>query len=129
MPLIQISLLEGKSQEYIKAIADGVHKALCATWKIPENDRFQIINEYKKDRFYMDKTIWVNRSDDVVIIYITSIMRTAEMKRNFYAELVKILEIDPKIKGEDIFVTIVNNDRENWSFGNGIAQLTSDIKP
>lgn len=126
MPLIQISLMEGKSPEYIKAIADGVHQALRTAWGIPENDRFQMIHEFKKDHLLMDKTIWVNRSDNVVIIYITSITRTEEMKKKFYAELVKVLAVNPKIRSEDVFVTIVNNEKENWSFGNGIAQMAPD---
>lgn len=124
MPLIQISLVEGKSPEYIKSLADGIHKALCNAWKIPENDRFQMITEHKKSHFYIDKKIWdVNRSDDVVVIYITSIPRTAEMKKNLYQELVIILGENPKIRKEDIFVSIVHNNREDWSFGNGIAQM------
>jgi phenylpyruvate tautomerase PptA (4-oxalocrotonate tautomerase family) len=127
MPLIQISLIEGKSPEYIKAIADGIHQALCTAWGIPENDRFQMITEHKKEHFHIDKTIWdVKRSDDVVVIYITSITRTAEMKRNLYKELVKVLTHNPKLRKEDIFVSIVNNDRENWSFGNGVAQLSPE---
>lgn len=127
MPLIQISLVEGKSPEYIKAVADGIHEALCTAWAIPKNDRFQLITEYKKDHFYIDKTIWdVKRSDDVIVIYITSIVRTAEMKKNFYKELVKVLGLNPKVRKEDIFVSIVHNDRENWSFGNGIAQLSPE---
>ncbi len=125
MPLIQISLVEGKSPQYIKAIADGVHEALCTTWHIPHNDRFQTITEVKKEHFYFDKTIWdVDRSDDVVVIYITSISRSIEMKKDFYQELVKVLAATPGVRKEDVFVTIVNNDKENWSFGNGIAQLT-----
>jgi len=124
MPLIQISLIEGKSPEYIRAIANGVHKALQTAWEIPENDRFQMITEYKKSHFIIDKTIWDgNRSDDVVVIYITSILRTKEMKINLYNELVNVLTSNPGIRKEDIFVTLVQNDREDWSFGKGIAQL------
>lgn len=124
MPLIQISLIEGKSTEYIQAIADGVHAALRTTWQIPENDRFQIITEHKKSHFIINKKMWdVNRSDDVVVIYITSIPRSAEMKINFYHELAQVLGKNPKIRKEDIFVSIVHNTPENWSFGNGIAQL------
>lgn len=127
MPLIQISLLEGKSPEYIQAVADGIHTALQTAWKIPEDDRFQIITEHKKSHFMINKKIWnVNRSDDVVVIYITSIPRTAEMKKNLYQELVKVLGANPKIRKEDIFVSIVHNTRDDWSFGNGIAQLTQE---
>lgn len=124
MPLIQISLIEGKSPEYIRAIANGVHKALQTAWEIPENDRFQMITEYKKSHFIIDKTIWDgNRSDDVVVIYVTSILRTKEMKINLYNELVNVLTSNPGIRKEDIFVTLVQNDRDDWSFGKGIAQL------
>ena len=124
MPLIQISLMEGKSSEYIQALADGVHEALQAAWKIPHNDRFQMITEHKKSHFMIDKTIFnVNRSDDVVVIYITSIPRSQEMKEALYQKLTDILSKNPKIRKEDIFVSIVNNTPADWSFGNGIAQL------
>jgi phenylpyruvate tautomerase PptA (4-oxalocrotonate tautomerase family) len=124
MPLIQISLQEGKSPEYIKAIGAGVHEALRSAWKIPENDHFQIITEHKKSHFIINKKMWdVDRSDDVVVIYITSITRTSEMKTDLYKELVNILGQHPKVRKEDIFVTIVHNNREDWSFGNGVAQM------
>jgi phenylpyruvate tautomerase PptA (4-oxalocrotonate tautomerase family) len=126
MPLIQISLVEGKSPEYIQAIADGLHQALQTSWKILLNDRFQIISEHKKSHFLIDKKMWDgNRSDDVVVIHITSVLRTKEMKLNLYSELVKVLTVNPGVRKEDIFVTIVDNTPENWSFGKGLAQLST----
>lgn len=124
MPFIQISLLEGQSAKYIQALADGIHQALCTAWKIPEHDRFQTITEFKKTHFYIDKIHWdIQRSDNVVVIYITSIPRSQEMKKDLYQELVTVLGKNPGIRPEDIFVSIVNNNREDWSFGNGIAQM------
>ncbi len=126
MPLIQISLAEGKTPEYIQAIADGVHQALQTSWKILLNDRFQIISEHKKSHFMIDKKMWDgNRSDDVVVIHITSVLRTKEMKLNLYTELVRVLTVNPGVRKEDIFVTIVDNNPENWSFGKGLAQLST----
>lgn len=131
MPLIQISLVKGKSPKYIKAVTDGVHKALLKAWKIPKNDRFQIVTEYPKAHFHFDKTIWgVKRSDNVIVIYITSIKRSLQMKKDLYREFVKVLTKNPKVRKEDIFVTIVTVNREDWSFGNGLAQLTdSSLRP
>jgi phenylpyruvate tautomerase PptA (4-oxalocrotonate tautomerase family) len=124
MPFIQISLVEGKSPEYIQAIADGVHEALQKSWGILKDDRFQIISEHKKSHFIFNKMMWEgNRSDDVIAIHITSILRTKEMKLNFYRELVNVLTSNPGVRKEDIFVTIVHNEPENWSFGKGAAQL------
>lgn len=126
MPLIQIHLVKGKPAKYIKAVCDGIHTALMTAWKIPPNDRFQLVTEYKKSHFHFDKTIWgVKRSDNLIAIYITSISRSPAMKKKLYRELVKILGINPKVRKEDIFVTIATVGREDWSFGNGVAQLTN----
>lgn len=125
MPLVHIHLRKGKTSKYIKDLRDGIHQALQNAWKIPPNDRFQMVSEYKKDHFYFDKTIWgVKRSDNLIAIYITSSPRTEAMKKKLYRELVKVLGESPKVRKEDIFVTIVTVGREDWSFGNGIAQLT-----
>ena len=44
MPLVNISILKGKTPEYKKAIADGVNSAVIGTWGFPNDDRYQIIN-------------------------------------------------------------------------------------
>lgn len=125
MPLVHIHLMKGKTPKYIRNLRDGIHQALQNAWKIPSNDRFQLVSEYKKDHFYFDNTIWgIKRSDNLIAIYITSSPRTTAMKKKLYRELVKVLGENPKVRKEDIFVTIVTVGREDWSFGNGIAQLT-----
>lgn len=131
MPLIHIHLVKGKSSKYIKGLCDGIHAALEKAWGIPHNDRFQLVSEYKKAHFHFDKTIWgIKRSNDVVVIYITSISRTVAMKKKLYRELVKVLGENLEVRKEDIFMTIVTVGREDWSFGNGLAQLTdSSLKP
>lgn len=124
MPLVQIHLRKGKTPKYVKAVSDGIHQALCTAWKIPKNDRFQLISEYKKEHFHFDKTIWgVKLSDNLTAIYITSIKRSQAMKKKLYQELVKVLGKNPKVRKEDVFVTITQVQREDWSFGNGLAQL------
>ena len=45
MPLVQISLLRGKSPQYIRAIADGVDQALTGAYNVPPGDRFQAIHQ------------------------------------------------------------------------------------
>lgn len=128
MPLIQIHLMQGKTPEYIKAVMDGIHEALVASWKIPINNRFQMVTEYKKEYFHFDKTMWgVNRSDDLIAIYITALARSTELKKSLFQELVKVLGKNPKVRKEDIFVTINTVEKEDWSFGNGIAQMTDPI--
>ena len=102
---------------------DGVHKALLTAWKIPKTDRFQTVMEYKKSQFHFNKTIWGLHRQDVILIYITSIKRTRAMKVKLYQELVKVLGKNPKVRKDDIFVSIVTVGKEDWSFGGGIAQM------
>jgi phenylpyruvate tautomerase PptA (4-oxalocrotonate tautomerase family) len=129
MPLIQMHLMKGKSPKYIKGLMDGVHQALLTAWKIPKNDRFQTVTEYTKAHFHFDKTIWeVKRSDDLILIYITSISRSLAMKKKLYKELVRVLGKKLKVRPEDVFVSIVTIGREDWSFGNGLAQLTDSTQ-
>ena len=45
MPLVNISILKGKTSEYKKAVADGVNCAVIETMGFPNDDRYQIINE------------------------------------------------------------------------------------
>lgn len=45
MPFVRISLLEGKPDDYHRAVADGVDRALASTFKAPLQDRFQVIEE------------------------------------------------------------------------------------
>ena len=41
MPLVNISILKGKSPQYIKAIADSVNTAVIETMDFPADDRYQ----------------------------------------------------------------------------------------
>jgi 4-oxalocrotonate tautomerase len=131
MPLIHVHLTEGKTPKYIQALCEGIHKALRTAWKIPANDRFQMVSEHRKGHFHFDKTIWgVKHSNNVIVICITSIKRSQNMKKALYTELVKVLGKNPKVRKEDVFVSITQVEKEDWSFGNGIAQLLDpSMKP
>ncbi|MCU7944527.1 MAG: 4-oxalocrotonate tautomerase family protein, partial [Candidatus Thiodiazotropha sp. (ex Cardiolucina cf. quadrata)] len=45
MPLVYISILKGKSPDYIKAVTDGVNSAVIETMDFPDDDRYQIVHE------------------------------------------------------------------------------------
>lgn len=127
MPFVQISLLEGKTPEYLKAISEGIHEALIHAFNIPINDQFQLFHEYKKQHFIVDRTFMdMARSDDTIIIYITlKTGRTITMKEQFYQRVTANLEKNPKIRKEDVMIILVDNALENWSFGQGVAQFIS----
>jgi 4-oxalocrotonate tautomerase len=128
MPLVRVSPRQGKPAAYRKAILDGVYRAMRATFDVPEEDRFMVINEHDETDFsYSNNYLGIGRSDDLVLIQITANnTRTTEKKKAFYRQIVENLEADPGVRGEDVFINLVEVLPENWSFGNGIAQYAAD---
>jgi 4-oxalocrotonate tautomerase len=124
MPLVRISLRRGKPAAYRRAIADGVYTALRETFNVPEEDRFITISEHDEDRFVFSRTyMGIERSDDLVILQITvSNTRSVEQKKALFARIAELLSQTPGVRREDVFVNLVEVVKENWSFGNGIAQ-------
>ena len=124
MPLVHISLRQGKSPAYVRAIADGVFEAMLATINVPADDRFQVITEHPADGLIYDPGyLGVRRTDDVVFIQVTLNQgRTLELKKAFYSRIAENLAKSPGLRKEDVLVNLVEVLKENWSFGNGIAQ-------
>jgi 4-oxalocrotonate tautomerase len=72
MPLVQISLRQGKSPEYRRAIADAVHRAMVETINVPAQDRFQLVNERDATGLIYDPAyLGIQRTDDVVFVQIS----------------------------------------------------------
>jgi phenylpyruvate tautomerase PptA (4-oxalocrotonate tautomerase family) len=124
MPLVLIFLRSGRSAEYRKALADGVHRALVEAMAIPPDDRFQVITEHSAtDLIYDPQYLGVERSDGVVFVQITlSAGRKPQQKRKLYQRMAEILEKSPGLARKDLLINLVETAWENWSFGNGEAQ-------
>jgi phenylpyruvate tautomerase PptA (4-oxalocrotonate tautomerase family) len=124
MPLVRVSLRRGKSDGYKKAIGDGVYKAMREVFNVPEEDRFVVMSEHSESEFQFSRTyLDIARSDDLVIIQITANnTRTVEQKRALFARVAELLSVNPGLRKEDVFISLVDVPKENWSFGNGVAQ-------
>ena len=124
MPLVRIDLRRGKSPADKKAICDGVYRALRETFEVPEDDRFMVINEHDADNFvHAESYLGIAYSDDFVIIQITvSNTRSVEQKQALYARIGALLTEVPGLRPQDVFINLLEVVKENWSFGNGVAQ-------
>jgi len=124
MPLLYFNVLEGRSDAELKAMLDAAHRAMLAAFKVPERDRYQIVNEYKPSRMIIEDTgLSIPRSDKVVVVQVVSRPRGKEAKQTFYRLLVEELEKSCGISPNDVMVSIVENTDEDWSFGLGRAQF------
>ena len=124
MPLVRISLRQGKSADFGKKIGAVVYQTMVDTINVPIHDNFQIITEHDADGLIYD-TEYQNilRTDEVVFIQITlNEGRTVEMKKTFYKTLAERLNQELGLRMEDLLINLVEVKKENWSFGNGDAQ-------
>ena len=124
MPLVRVSLRQGKSADYKKAIGAGVYRAMIETFAVPAEDRFIVVSEHAESEFQFSRTyLDIARSDDLVIIQIAANnTRTVEQKKALFARVAELLSEDPGLRKQDVFINLVEVAKENWSFGNGVAQ-------
>ena len=124
MPLVRIDLVQGKSAEYRRAIGGVVYEAMVDVLKAPKDDRFQVIAEYPADALIADENyLGIRRTQDCVFIQLAlNIGRSVEQKKAFYKAVADALHARLGLRPEDVFVNLIEVQKENWSFGNGIAQ-------
>jgi phenylpyruvate tautomerase PptA (4-oxalocrotonate tautomerase family) len=128
MPFVRISLLKGKPPEHIRAIADGVHQGLIEAYKIPPDDRFQVIQQHERDEFIYDPDyLGIHRTDNVVFIHIVAgNWRDTAAKQALYKAIADRLADKPGLRREDVQIFLSPNERDEWSFGNGLASYVKD---
>ena len=126
MPLVRIDLRKGNDSAYLQKVGRVVYEALLSVG-VPEKDRFQIIGEHEAGNFLFDPNyLGIHRSDDLVIIQITwNECRTLEQKKALYKSIADGLSATVGLRPEDVFINLVEVRKENWSFGNGLAQYAS----
>jgi len=123
--MARISLLKGKPQSYVKALSDGVHRAMVEAFDVPTDDRFQVIHQHEPDELVFDRNYMGGpRTDNYVLVCITAGKpRSTSMKEAFYRRLTEVLAESPGIRPEDVMVIINMTNFDGWSFSGGVASL------
>ncbi|MBT8352681.1 MAG: tautomerase family protein [Deltaproteobacteria bacterium] len=119
MPLVNISILRGKSPEYIKSIADGVNLAVLKCFNFPSDDRYQIIHEHEIHCLEMQERV----HDRVMMHVIIRKGHSDKAKQSFYKEVTRNLSSDPGIDPANILIAMTENHDSDWSFRDGLAQF------
>jgi phenylpyruvate tautomerase PptA (4-oxalocrotonate tautomerase family) len=124
MPLVRISLMQGNPTGFGKQVGEVVYRAMVDTINVPPKDNFQLITEHDKGSLVYDPAyLGISRTDGVIVIQITlNEGRTVEAKKALYKTLADRLHEELGVRTEDVFISLVEVRKENWSFGNGIAQ-------
>jgi hypothetical protein len=124
MPLLRFDIIEGRTDAELKTLLDAAHRAMLAAFKVPERDRYQIVNEHKPSRMIVEDTgLGIPRTDKIVLVQVITRPRGKEAKQNFYRLLTQELQTSCGIAPTDVMVSLVENTDEDWSFGLGRAQF------
>ena len=124
MPLARIDLAIGKSPEYRRTVGNVIYEAMVETLNVPKDDRFQVFTEHAAGDLVADGNyLGIRRTADCIIIQVTlNAGRTVEVKKAFYRAVADGLHACLGLRREDVFISLVEVPKENWSFGNGEAQ-------
>lgn len=123
MPLVKIYLRKGKPPEYLRLVSDAIHSALVTEAGVPEDDKFHVVQELESEHLVAHPSYGgAERSDDVLIVEITlNRGRSLEVKKALYRRMCRNLERDVELRPDDLLVSLVETEPENWSFGKGRA--------
>jgi phenylpyruvate tautomerase PptA (4-oxalocrotonate tautomerase family) len=127
MPLVRISLMKGRPAGFGEEVGRIIYGTMVDVIAVPRDDRFQIVTEHDRSGLLYDPGyLGISRSDGIVIIQITlSDGRSVEQKKAFYKRIAERLNQELGVRIEDVFINLVEVKKENWSFGNGIAQYVT----
>lgn len=129
MPLVRIDLQEGRSGEDLRKIADVIQEVMEEVFAAPPRDRYQVLTEHSVGHVITeDSGLGFRRTDEIVVLQIFHQGRSVEQKTAAYEQLALRLEKECGLAPTDLVVSMVENDREDWSFGEGRAQfLTGEL--
>lgn len=114
----------------LKKVSNSIHQSLIEHFQIPEADYFQLFSPYSSNQFFYDSQYLLEngrkRTDKMIYISITcGEGRTIGQKKNLYQSIAQSLYDYSNISTNDIFITLNETAAENWSFGQGIAQMVN----
>ncbi|WP_432487197.1 tautomerase family protein [Kineococcus sp. SYSU DK018] len=129
MPLLRFDLVAGRAPEALTTLLDAAHAAVVEAFEVPDGDRYQVVHQHAPGELVVHDTgLGIPRTDDVIVLQVTSRPRTREQKERFYALLVDHLERACGTAPGDVVVAITENSDADWSFGHGRAQfLTGEL--
>ena len=51
--------------------------------------------------------------------------RNVDQKKALFARIVELLAQQPGLRPQNVFINLLEVQKENWSFGNGVAQYVT----
>jgi 4-oxalocrotonate tautomerase len=125
MPLVRIDVSEDTPAERIRAVGQAVYGAMVEIANVPPHDRFQVVTRHAADEiiFPEEGYLGIEYTRDIILIQVTWVSgRSTDVKKKFYKRIADELHEKQGVRKEDVWISLVESGREDWSFGNGEMQ-------
>ncbi len=124
MPLVRIDIAKSHPPGFGRAVGEVVYRAMLSEISVPADDKFQIITTHETSELNIPTSyLGITYSPGIVFIQVTlNAGRTTELKKKFYKRIADDLAAELGVRKEDVFISLVEVAKENWSFGNGEMQ-------
>jgi len=129
MPLARIDLAANTTPEVVQAIGDVIYDAMTRTANVPEHDKFQIVNRHATDELVYPAAgyLGLTYTSGIVFIQVTwNTGRSVEVKKAFYKAIAEGIHEKTGIRKQDVWISLVEVNREDWSFGGGEMQYAPE---
>ena len=127
MPFVKVSYMKDEyDKESLASISQTIMKALMKEFHVPKKDYFQVFSSHNQEEFYYDPNYLLRHERDQGLLYIQITCgsgRTQEQKQSLYKEIADQLYNQLHIPKENVFIMLVETGLDNWSFGEGLAQM------
>lgn len=129
MPLVRIDLNEDAPAERVRIVSQAVHGAMIEFANVPINDRFQIVTRHRADEIIYPEEgyLGIRYSPNLILIQVIWVVgRSTDVKKRFYRRVVDEIHARAGVRSEDVWINLVDSEREDWSFGSGNMQYAPE---
>jgi 4-oxalocrotonate tautomerase len=125
MPLVRINVNKSASPGVIRTVSEAVYDAMVEVANVPKHDKFQIVTRHDDSEliYPAEGYLGIQYTRDIVFIQVTWVAgRSTEVKKAFYERIADDIHAKAGVAKSNIFISLVDSAREDWSFGNGEMQ-------
>jgi 4-oxalocrotonate tautomerase len=125
MPLARIDVSKDAPVERVRAASEAVYNAMVEVANVPLHDKFQVITRHGPDEiiYPTEGYLGIDYSPDIILIQVTWVGgRSTEVKKKFYRRIADELHEKQGVRKQDVWISLIDSGREDWSFGNGEMQ-------
>jgi 4-oxalocrotonate tautomerase len=125
MPLARIDLSRDAPPERVRVVSEAIYHAMVEIANVPLHDKFQVVTRHAPDEIIYPEEGYLGLSytRDLIIIQVTWVGgRSVEVKKKFFRRIADEIHEKAHVRKEDIWINLVDTNREDWSFGDGEMQ-------